>query len=209
MRRRSEHGKRALDLVISIPAFVLSMPVQAVIAVAVRARLGRPVLFRQLRPGRAAVPFELLKFRTMLTPEQVGGLVDDGDRLTPFGSWLRRTSLDELPSLWNVIRGDMSLVGPRPLLLHYVPHYTPEQSRRHEVRPGLTGLAQVRGRNTLTWPERFAHDVEYVDTRSLPLDLYILIRTLLPVLLQRGISAEGEATMSPFAPTPALRGSQA
>lgn len=200
--RSADRAKRALDLLLAVPAFVVSLPVQAVIALAVRATLGRPIVFRQERPGRDAVVFELLKFRTMRTPEQAGGQSTDAARLTPFGAWLRRTSLDELPSLWNVLRGDMSLVGPRPLLVHYLPHYTTEQARRHEVRPGLTGLAQVNGRNTTSWPRRLALDVEYVDSRSLRLDLLILARTALPVILRRDISADGEATMPLFAPAP-------
>lgn len=198
--RRTDRFKRALDLALSVPALVASLPIQAVLALTVRMRLGRPVLFVQPRPGRNAVPFKLLKFRTMLTPEQASGRGADSDRMTPLGTWLRRTSLDELPSLWNVVRGDMSLVGPRPLLMHYLPHYSAAQARRHEVRPGLTGLAQVNGRNEMSWPERLALDVRYVDARSPTLDLLILLRTLLPVLLQRGISAHGEATMTPFAP---------
>lgn len=198
--------KRVLDLGLAVPAFGASLPVQAAVALVVWIRMGRPVFFRQLRAGRDAVPFEVVKFRTMLTPEQAGGQQSDRARLTPVGSWLRRTSLDELPTLWNVIRGDMSLVGPRPLLLHYVPHYTPTQARRHAVRPGLTGLAQVGGRNETTWPQRLALDVEYVDTHSLRLDLLILCRTVLPVLLRRGISAHGEATMLPFAPDAPIAG---
>lgn len=200
MRRRDDLGKRVFDLALAMPTFVMSLPVQAAVATAVRVKLGSPVLFRQMRPGRDGVPFELLKFRTMLTPEQARGRHADADRLTPVGAWLRRTSLDELPSLWNVIRGDMSLVGPRPLLVDYLPHYSPVQARRHEVRPGLTGLAQVSGRNALGWSERLALDVEYVDRRSLWLDLVIMCRTVLPVALRRGISAEGEATMAPFVP---------
>lgn len=199
----TDRRRRILDLVLSVPVFVASLPLQAAVALAVRIRLGRPVLFIQERPGRDAVPFKLLKFRTMLTPEQTGGRLADSDRLTPFGRWLRQTSLDELPSLWNVIKGDMSLVGPRPLLMHYLPHYSPEQARRHIVRPGLTGLAQISGRNEVSWSERLALDVEYVDTRSLRLDVLILARSILPVFLQRGISAMGEATMVPFVPEPA------
>lgn len=187
---------------ISAPAFVISLPLQAVIALAVRVSLGRPILFRQERPGRDGVVFELLKFRTMRTPEQAGGQRTDAERLTSFGVWLRRTSLDELPSLWNVLRGDMSLVGPRPLLVHYLPHYTRQQARRHEVRPGMTGLAQVNGRNATSWSRRLALDVEYVETRSLRLDLLILARTALPVILRRDIAADGEATMPMFAPLP-------
>lgn len=192
-------GKRLTDVALAAVALVLSTPVQLVVALLVRRKLGRPILFRQLRPGMHGRPFELLKFRTMLTPQQAGGAKSDAARLTPFGAWLRGTSLDELPSLWNVLRGDMSLVGPRPLLLHYMPHYSAHQARRHEVRPGLTGLAQVAGRNAVKWEDRLALDVVYVDTRSAALDARILLQTLLVVLRKEGITAHGEATMSPFA----------
>jgi lipopolysaccharide/colanic/teichoic acid biosynthesis glycosyltransferase len=151
------------------------------------------VLFRQVRPGRHGELFTILKFRTMRD-----GPGADAERLTSLGRWLRATSLDELPELWNVLRGDMSLVGPRPLLVEYLPLYSPRQSRRHEVRPGLTGLAQVAGRNLVDWEERFELDVEYVDTRSLALDLRIIGQTVAAVLRREGISGEGEATMSPF-----------
>lgn len=192
-------GKRLIDVVVAAIGVVLTAPVQAVVAALIRWKMGSPVLFRQVRPGLHGRPFELLKFRTMLTPEQAGGAADDAGRLTPLGAWLRAASLDELPSLWNVLRGDLSLVGPRPLLMHYLPHYSPEQARRHEARPGITGLAQVSGRNTLSWEQRFDLDVSYVDRCSLVLDLQILLRTVLPVLRRQHISAPGEATMRAFA----------
>lgn len=190
--------KRALDLAVAVPALVVSAPVQAVVAVAVRWRLGSPVLFRQTRPGLHAQPFELVKFRTMLPIDESSGRVDDASRMTALGSFLRATSLDELPTLWNVVRGDMSLVGPRPLLMQYVNRYTPQQARRHEVRPGLTGLAQVRGRNAVAWCDRLRLDVEYVDTACLAMDLRILTRTLFLVVSRRGVSAAGAATMPEF-----------
>jgi lipopolysaccharide/colanic/teichoic acid biosynthesis glycosyltransferase len=170
--------KRALDLVLGVPALVLSLPVQAVVALVVRWRLGSPVLFRQQRPGLHGEPFTMMKFRTMVDPDPGRGLVTDEERLTTFGSFLRSTSLDELPALVHVVRGQMSLVGPRPLLMRYLDRYSPEQARRHEVRPGLTGLAQVNGRNATTWERRLALDVEYVDTHSLRLDLRIIRDTV-------------------------------
>ena len=191
-------GKRAMDLVVGTVALVLSAPVQAVIAVVVRRRLGSPVLFRQPRPGKDGRIFELVKFRTMLEPDPSRGLVSDADRMTPLGAFLRSTSLDELPTLWNVVRGDMSLVGPRPLLVQYLDRYTAEEARRHEVRPGVTGLAQVSGRNAITWQQKFAKDVEYVDSRSLMLDLRIIWRTVAHVARREGISASDEVTMPEF-----------
>lgn len=191
--------KRAMDLVVAGVVLVATAPVQAVLAVLVRRRLGAPVLFRQQRPGRDGRVFELVKFRTMIAPDPATGLISDADRLTPFGAFLRSTSLDELPTLLNVVRGDMSLVGPRPLLVQYLERYTPAQARRHEVRPGVTGLAQVSGRNAITWEQKFAKDVEYVDSRSLLLDLRIIWRTVAQVLRRDGISAAGEATMAEFA----------
>ncbi len=198
----SYRGKRFIDVVVAIVGLIVTAPVQAVVAGLIRWNMGTPVLFRQVRPGLHARPFALLKFRTMLTPEQAGNAREDADRLTPLGRRLRAASLDELPSLWNVLRGDLSLVGPRPLLLHYVPHYTPEQARRHEARPGITGLAQVSGRNALDWESRLGLDVSYVDRCSFALDAAILWRTVLPVLRRQGISAPGEATMPPFVPVP-------
>ena len=185
--------KRAVDVVGAAIALVVAAVPMAVIALAIRVRMGAPVLFRQARPGRHGELFELTKFRTMRAGE--GG---DAERLTPLGRWLRATSLDELPQLWNVLKGDMSLVGPRPLLVEYLPLYSPHQARRHEVRPGITGLAQVAGRNLVDWDERFDLDVRYVDERSLGLDLRIIGQTVRAVLRREGISAEGEATMAPF-----------
>ncbi|GAA4387309.1 sugar transferase [Ornithinibacter aureus] len=195
-RRRYDALKRGVDVVVSATGLLVSAPVQLVTAGVVRVAHGRPVVFRQPRPGRDGVIFELVKFRTMRHPDATH--VSDADRLTSVGRFLRSTSLDELPTLWNVLKGDMSLVGPRPLLVEYLPRYSPEQARRHEVRPGVTGLAQVSGRNGLSWEEKFALDVEYVGRRSLRLDLEILLRTVRSVLGRRGISGEGEATMSPF-----------
>lgn len=191
--------KRTFDIIMG-SLFVLAFaPIMALLWLAVRAKLGSPVLFRQLRPGLGEKPFHLLKFRTMTDARnEHGELLQDADRLTPFGRWLRSTSLDELPSLWNIVRGDMSLVGPRPLLMQYLPLYSAEQRRRHCVRPGLTGWAQVKGRNSLSWNEKFALDVWYVDNRSLLLDLKILGLTFAKVLVRDGITQEGEATMKPF-----------
>ena len=199
-RRRYDVVKRGVDVVVSATGLVVSAPVQLVTAGVVLVAHGRPVLFRQPRPGRDGVVFELVKFRTMRHPDAAH--VTDADRLTPVGRFLRSTSLDELPTLWNVLKGDMSLVGPRPRLVEYLPRYTAEQARRHEVRPGVTGLAQVSGRNGLSWEEKFALDVQYVDRRSLRLDLEILLRTVRSVLGRRGISGEGEATMSVFTGSP-------
>lgn len=191
-------GKRALDLLLSVPALVISLPVQAAVALLVRLRLGSPVLFRQQRPGLHGEPFELLKFRSMLPVDEARGLTDDASRMTGLGAFLRSSSLDELPTLWNIVRGEMSLVGPRPLLMQYLARYSAEQSRRHDTRPGLTGLAQVSGRNALTWEEKFRLDVEYVDHQSFLLDLAIIARTILSVLRRDGISADGQATMPEF-----------
>lgn len=197
---RYDRVKRALDLAVAGPALIISLPVQAAVAVAVRQNLGSPVLFRQRRPGRHGTPFELLKFRSMREPAYPGQ--PDAERITRFGAALRSTSFDELPSLWNVVRGDMSFVGPRPLLMEYLERYTPEQARRHEVRPGVTGLAQVSGRNASSWEERFAHDVDYVDRRSLSLDLRILAQTVLTVVRRDGITAEGSVSMPKFSDDP-------
>lgn len=188
--------KRVLDLTVSSLGLVITAPLQAVTAVVVLAAHGRPVLFRQARPGKDAKVFELVKFRTMRHADETR--VTDAERLTKVGRFLRATSLDELPTLWNVLRGDMSLVGPRPLLVAYLERYTPEQARRHEVRPGITGLAQVSGRNAISWDQRLALDVEYVDNHTLLGDLQILVRTLTSVLRREGISAEGQATMPVF-----------
>ena len=185
--------KRGLDFCAALFLLIVASPLLAVAATAVRLTMGGPVLFRQTRAGREGSLFTLLKLRTMR-----GGLADDAARLTPLGRCLRATSIDELPQLWNVLRGDMSLVGPRPLLPEYLPRYSPAQARRHAVRPGITGLAQVCGRNTLGWPERLALDVRYVEQRSLGLDLWILWRTARTVLRRDGISAAGHVTMPEF-----------
>ena len=192
-------GKRFLDAVLAAAALILLSPVLLLIAGLARWKLGSPVLFRQQRPGLHGSPFSLLKFRTMTNARDSGGhLLPDEDRLTPFGQFLRRTSLDELPEFFSVLRGDMSLVGPRPLLMQYLDRYTPEQARRHEVRPGITGWAQINGRNALSWEEKFELDVWYVDHVSLWLDLKILILTAWKVLHREGISQEGHATMPEF-----------
>jgi lipopolysaccharide/colanic/teichoic acid biosynthesis glycosyltransferase len=198
MTRGYDRAKRALDVAIAVSLFVLTLPVQAATALFIRSRLGSPVLFRQTRPGLHGVPFEIVKLRTMLDIDPSLGLVDDASRMTPLGHWLRATSIDELPTLWNIIRGDMSLVGPRPLLMRYLERYSPEQARRHEVRPGLTGLAQVSGRNALTWEHKFRLDVDYVEHHTFMGDLKIIRDTVLSVLKRDGISANGEATMSEF-----------
>lgn len=191
--RAYEASKRAVDLLASSAGLVVSAPIQLGVAAAIRATMGSPVLFRQQRPGKDGKLFTMVKFRTMRT-----GAASDAARLTRLGKFLRATSLDELPSLWNVAAGQMSLVGPRPLLPEYLPRYSPRQARRHEVRPGITGLAQVSGRNALGWDERFELDVQYVEQRSWRLDLWILGQTVRKVLVREGISAEGEATMSKF-----------
>jgi len=198
MRLTRLTAKRIFDLSIAIPAMIVSAPVQAVVAIAIRRKLGTPVLFRQSRPGLHGRPFEMVKFRTMLDVDEKRGLISDEQRLTSFGIRLRSTSLDELPALWNVVKGDMSIVGPRPLLVRYLERYSPAQARRHEVKPGLTGLAQVAGRNTITWEERFRLDVEYVDNHSLAGDLRILWQTISPVLRGTGITGDDSATMSEF-----------
>jgi lipopolysaccharide/colanic/teichoic acid biosynthesis glycosyltransferase len=197
--RRIGYPKRLFDILVASSALILLLPIMLLVAAMIRMKLGGPVLFVQERPGRGGRIFKLVKFRTMLDRNDASGRpLADADRLTPFGRRLRSTSLDELPELWNVLRGDMSLVGPRPLLVQYLPLYTPYQMRRHELRPGITGWAQVNGRNALTWPERFAMDVWYVDNWSLALDLKIIARTVTSVVTRHGISAEGEATMSFF-----------
>lgn len=195
-RRR---GKRLFDVAVAAVGLAVLSPVVAGVAAVVRWRLGSPVLFRQRRPGRDGVPFELVKFRTMHDQrDEDGDLLPDEQRLGRFGALLRSTSLDELPELVNVLRGDMSLVGPRPLLTEYLPLYDQHQARRHEVRPGVTGWAQVNGRNARTWQERFDMDVWYVDHVSLVLDLRILLRSVGAVLAREGIAADGHATMEPF-----------
>ena len=191
--------KRLFDLLLSLGGLlVLALPL-LLLWVLVRRKLGSPVLFRQVRPGLQGRPFMMVKFRTMTDERGAEGeLLPDARRLTSFGRFLRATSLDELPELWNVLRGEMSLVGPRPLLMEYLPLYSPEQARRHEVRPGITGWAQVNGRNSLSWEERFKLDIWYVDHRSLWLDLRILWLTVRKVIVREGISAQGEATMPKF-----------
>ncbi|MDD5585705.1 MAG: sugar transferase [Alphaproteobacteria bacterium] len=191
--------KRAMDILLSSLLLALAALPLAVIALMVRIKLGSPVLFRQIRPGLNGKPFVMYKFRTMIDARDAGGLdLPDSDRMTPFGRWLRSTSLDELPELWNVLKGDMSLVGPRPLLMEYLPLYSPEQARRHEARPGVTGWAQVNGRNALTWEDRFKLDVWYVENRSFWLDLKILLMTVMKVLMRKDISAEGHVTIEKF-----------
>ncbi len=180
-------------------ALFFALPLLALIALLIRVMMGSPILFRHIRPGLNGVPFTMLKFRTMRDAFAADGTpLTDAERLTPIGRFLRSTSLDELPGLWNVLKGDMSLVGPRPLLMSYLPLYSPEQARRHEVRPGVTGWAQIMGRNSLSWEHKFALDVWYVDNRSLLLDFRILLLTLPKVVRREGISAAGEATMPPF-----------
>ncbi|MGD7708195.1 sugar transferase [Microlunatus sp. Y2014] len=188
--------KRATDVAVGGTVLALSLPIQLAAGVAIRATMGGPVLFRQQRPGKDGRVFTMVKFRTMLAPNQMR--TSDAERLTRLGRFLRATSIDELPTLWNVVVGDMSLVGPRPLLVDYLPLYSPAQARRHEVRPGITGLAQVNGRNNCPWHERFELDVEYVDTQSLMLDLQIVINTIAKVLQRDGVSQTGQATMTPF-----------
>jgi lipopolysaccharide/colanic/teichoic acid biosynthesis glycosyltransferase len=191
--------KRFMDIVLAALALVLLAGPLLLLILQVRRKLGYPVFFRQTRPGLNGRPFKMVKFRTMTDACSLDGqLLPDADRLTSFGRFLRSTSLDELPELWNVLKGDMSLVGPRPLLMEYLPLYSPEQARRHDVRPGITGWAQVNGRNALSWDEKFKLDVWYVDNRSLLIDLKILWLTLRKVLTREGISAAGEATMQKF-----------
>lgn len=190
--------KRAIDLVASAALLIATSPIQLLVSILVRLNLGSPVLFRQERPGKDEQVFMLMKFRTMRDVDPSSGLVTDADRLTPFGCFLRSTSLDELPTLFNVLKGEMSLVGPRPLLVRYLPRYSPQQRRRHEVRPGVTGLAQVRGRNALSWDQKFEFDVTYVDSRSLVLDLRILFLTIGKVLFRQGINQGDGVTMDEF-----------
>ena len=191
--------KRLLDIIITAAALVLLSPVLLLLALQIRRKLGTPILFRQVRPGRGGIPFVMYKFRTMRdAADENGRPLPDAERLTPFGRKLRAASLDELPELWNVLKGDMSLVGPRPLLMEYLPLYNAEQRRRHLVRPGITGWAQVNGRNAISWPEKFRLDVWYVENRSLLLDIKILFLTVKKVLDRSGINSEGEATAAKF-----------
>jgi len=192
-------AKRVFDLVVGGTISILLFPVFVMVGLLVRLKLGKPVFFRQQRPGLNGRPFMLYKFRTMTDACDAGGrLLPDAARLTAFGRFLRSTSLDELPELFNVLKGEMSLVGPRPLLMKYLPRYTPEQMRRHEVKPGITGWAQVNGRNALSWEQKFAMDVWYVDNYSLGLDMRVLIKTLWVALRREGISQPGVATMQEF-----------
>lgn len=191
--------KRLFDIFGSIVGLILSSPLFLILVLLIRKQMGSPILFRQTRPGKNGQPFEMLKFRTMnnaVGPD--GRSMPDGERITNLGQKLRSSSLDELPELWNVLKGEMSIVGPRPLLMDYLPLYSPEQARRHEVRPGVTGWAQVNGRNAISWDEKFALDIWYVDNRSLWLDLKIIWLTIRKVVKREGISAAGEATMPKF-----------
>jgi len=191
--------KRAIDIVVACSCLVFLGPIMLFVAVLIRRKLGRPVLFRQTRPGLDGRPFEMLKFRTMLDARDAKGhLLPDEQRVTPFGQFLRSTSIDELPELINVLKGDMSLVGPRPLLMEYLPLYSEEQKRRHNVRPGITGWAQINGRNAISWQKKFELDVWYVDNQSFWLDLKILFLTVLKVLKRSDINQAGQATVEPF-----------
>ena len=194
--------KRLLDIVIASIALILLSPVYFIVARKVKKNLGSPVLFRQVRPGLHGKPFEMIKFRTMKDAiDANGNPLPDSERLTPFGKMLRATSLDEIPELWNVIKGEMSIVGPRPLLVEYLPLYNTEQAKRHHVRPGITGYAQVNGRNAISWEKKFELDTWYVENQSLWLDFKIMIKTVKKVLAKDDISAEGEVTMSKFTGT--------
>ncbi|CAN8142761.1 Uncharacterized sugar transferase EpsL [uncultured Thiomicrorhabdus sp.] len=191
--------KRLFDMLLIVLSLPILLPVLLVVALLVRLKLGSPILFKQVRPGKDAKPFTMMKFRSMTDEkDEQGELLPDSVRLTKFGKLLRSTSLDELPGLWSVLKGDMSLVGPRPLLMEYVPLYSQKQFRRHRVRPGITGWAQVNGRNAISWEQKFEYDVWYVDHRSLWLDIKIIYLTLKKVVVRDGISAEGEATMAKF-----------
>lgn len=191
--------KRLFDIAASFCALLLLSPIIALVAWKIRKNLGSPVLFRQTRPGLNGRPFEMVKFRTMKDATDVqGNILPDADRMTPFGNKLRSSSLDELPELWNVLKGDMSLVGPRPLLMQYLPLYSKEQARRHEVRPGVTGWAQIKGRNAISWEDKFKLDVWYVDNRSFWFDFKILLLTVNKVITKDGINSEGHVTAEAF-----------
>ncbi|HAS6257790.1 TPA: sugar transferase [Vibrio vulnificus] len=191
--------KRLFDFLVSLTALILLSPLIALVAWKIRKNLGSPVLFRQTRPGLNGKPFEMVKFRTMKDAvDEQGNPLPDSERMTSFGDKLRNSSLDELPELWNVLKGEMSLVGPRPLLMQYLPLYNQEQARRHEVRPGVTGWAQINGRNAISWEEKFKLDVWYVDNRSFWLDFKILLLTVKKVFVKEGISADGHVTIAPF-----------
>lgn len=193
------YGKRLLDILIALPALLVLTPLLASLALLVRVKLGTPILFRQTRPGRRGRPFAIAKFRTMTDARDgTGQLLPDAERLTKFGRFLRSTSLDELPELINVLKGEMSLVGPRPLLIQYLERYTPEQARRHEVRPGITGWAQINGRNAITWEQKFEYDVWYVDHVALGLDVKIMVLTLRKILKRESINEPGQATAQEF-----------
>ena len=197
----SKCGKQIFDLALTIPGLLVLSPILVLIALLVRTKLGRPVLFKQIRPGLYGKPFILYKFRTMTDKQDENGdLLPDEGRLTSLGQFLRKTSMDELPGLFNVIKGDMSIVGPRPLLVEYLDRYTPEQARRHDVKPGITGWAQVNGRNSISWEEKFKLDVWYVDNWSLRLDLKIVLMTIRKILKREGINELGQATMKEFNP---------
>lgn len=198
-----KYGKRIFDLLITIPVFVMLSPVMGITAVLVAGKLGRPVLFVQKRPGYKERIFKMYKFRSMTDErDEQGELLPDDVRLTTFGKWLRSTSLDELPELFNILKGDMSLVGPRPLLIQYLPLYNSRQRRRHDVRPGITGLAQINGRNRISWEEKFEYDVQYVETLSFGRDIRILFETIFKVFQREGINSENAATMEDFTGTP-------
>lgn len=191
-------AKRTFDIGVSAVGLVLTAPVQLVLALVIAKRLGRPILFVQSRPGKDGRVFDLVKFRSMLPVDEARGLLTDEDRMTAFGSVLRSTSLDELPTLWNVLRGDMSLVGPRPLLVRYLGRYSPRQARRHELRPGVTGLAQISGRNNISWDDKLELDVQYVETRTFVGDLKILASTIGRVLRRDGVNQDGSVTVTEF-----------
>ena len=191
--------KRIFDMVLSFLGLIVFFPVLIILSIMIRLKLGSPIFFTQVRPGLGGKPFKMIKFRTMRDAvDNDGSPLPDGERMTAFGSMLRSTSLDELPELWNVLKGEMSLVGPRPLLMQYLPLYSVEQNRRHEVRPGVTGWAQINGRNSVSWDEKFKLDTWYVDNQSMLLDIKIIISTVKKVLVRDGISQENNATMAPF-----------
>jgi len=196
---RSPVLKRIIDIIGALVGLIVSSPIMLIVSLIIYLTMGRPVFFKQLRPGLNGKPFVIYKFRTMLDlRDKDGNLLPDEKRITAIGKFLRSTTLDELPEFWNVLKGDMSLVGPRPLLVEYLPRYTPEQARRHNVKPGMTGWAQVNGRNAITWEEKFKLDVWYVDNWNIPLDLKIIFLTILKVFKREGVSAEGYATMPEF-----------
>ena len=199
MKGYKENGKRLFDFILVVLSLSILLPVVFILGCYVKKKLGSPILFRQKRPGLSGKTFEMLKFRSMRDAlDEQGSVLPDSERLTSFGEKLRSSSLDELPGLWNVLKGDMSLVGPRPLLVEYLPLYSQEQARRHDVRPGITGWAQVHGRNAISWEDKFKLDVWYVDNQSFWLDLKILLLTVKKVFVKEGVSAEGEATMHKF-----------